>query len=55
MFGWFGDSRDKDVKINIIAPATEVHIRKVSSYHVVLNNSMIESHVVHEARANPRS
>jgi hypothetical protein len=30
LFGWFGDERDRDVKINIICPATEVHIRKVN-------------------------
>jgi m7GpppX diphosphatase len=30
LFGWFADERDRDVKINIICPATEVHIRKVN-------------------------
>jgi m7GpppX diphosphatase len=29
MFGWLGPGREGDVKINIICPATEVHIRKV--------------------------
>ena len=29
LFGWLTDERDRDVKINIICPATEVHIRKV--------------------------
>lgn len=28
MFGWLGAPREKDVKVNIISPATEVHIRK---------------------------
>ncbi|KAF9451823.1 scavenger mRNA decapping enzyme, partial [Macrolepiota fuliginosa MF-IS2] len=28
MFGWLGPGRERDVKINIICPATEVHIRK---------------------------
>jgi m7GpppX diphosphatase len=29
LFGWLGDERERDVKINIICPATEVHVRKV--------------------------
>ncbi|KXN83364.1 m7GpppX diphosphatase [Leucoagaricus sp. SymC.cos] len=28
MFGWLGPGREGDVKINVICPATEVHIRK---------------------------
>ncbi|KAF7768343.1 hypothetical protein Agabi119p4_7586 [Agaricus bisporus var. burnettii] len=28
MFGWLGPCRERDVKINIICPATEVHVRK---------------------------
>ncbi|KAF5348544.1 hypothetical protein D9756_009582 [Leucocoprinus leucothites] len=28
MFGWLGPGRERDLKINIICPATEVHIRK---------------------------
>ena len=28
-FGWFADNRPRDVKINVICPATETHVRKV--------------------------
>lgn len=28
MFGWLGPGREQDLKINIICPATDVHIRK---------------------------
>ena len=29
LFGWLGENREWDVKINVICPATEVHVRKV--------------------------
>ncbi|KIM43029.1 hypothetical protein M413DRAFT_18208 [Hebeloma cylindrosporum] len=28
LFGWLGEDRERDVKINVICPATDVHIRK---------------------------
>ncbi|KAF8228052.1 HIT-like protein [Tricholoma matsutake] len=28
LFGWLGDDRGRDIKINVIYPATEVHVRK---------------------------
>ena len=36
MLGWLSHSEDRpDVKINVIYPATDVHIRKVIHFHVV--------------------
>ena len=29
LFGWFGNTRERDIKINVICPATDVHVRKV--------------------------
>ncbi|KAG6876798.1 hypothetical protein C0993_000385 [Termitomyces sp. T159_Od127] len=29
LFGWLGEDRERDVKINVVCPATEIHIRKV--------------------------
>ena len=29
LFGWLREDRERDVKINIICPATDVHVRKV--------------------------
>ncbi|KAF6747857.1 mRNA decapping enzyme [Ephemerocybe angulata] len=28
LFGWFGEARERDVKINVICPATDTHIKK---------------------------
>jgi m7GpppX diphosphatase len=36
LFGWLGDERERDVKINVICPATEVHVRKVSTIVKIL-------------------
>ncbi|KJA16936.1 hypothetical protein HYPSUDRAFT_46852 [Hypholoma sublateritium FD-334 SS-4] len=38
LFGWFGDEahRDSDIKINIICPATEIHIRKYTKQEQIL-------------------
>lgn len=39
LFGWFGNEalRNADVKINVICPATDVHIRKVRASHTGAN------------------
>lgn len=29
LYGWLGEERERDVKINVVCPATEVHVRKV--------------------------
>ncbi|PPQ64162.1 hypothetical protein CVT24_008797 [Panaeolus cyanescens] len=34
--GWFGDERQQDLKVNIICPATEVHVRKYSKQDFVM-------------------
>ncbi|KAF8810783.1 scavenger mRNA decapping enzyme [Phlegmacium glaucopus] len=36
LFGWFGDTRERDVKINIICPATDVHVRKYMTQEQVI-------------------
>lgn len=35
-FGWLGDNRESDLKINVICPATEVHIRKYTKQEQVM-------------------
>ena len=32
LFGWFGNTRERDLKINVICPATDVHVRKVLKF-----------------------
>lgn len=40
MFGWLSPSQDRpDVKINVICPATDVHIRKVRPSHPKIYSS----------------
>ncbi|KAJ2913375.1 hypothetical protein MD484_g7044, partial [Candolleomyces efflorescens] len=40
LFGWFGDKRERDVKINVICPATETHIRKYTKQtHVMVRET----------------
>ncbi|KAG6872369.1 hypothetical protein C0995_010288 [Termitomyces sp. Mi166 len=36
LFGWLGEKRESDVKINIVCPATEVHIRKYTRQKIVM-------------------
>ncbi|TEB20126.1 HIT-like protein [Coprinellus micaceus] len=36
LFGWFGEERERDVKINVICPATETHIRKYTKQSQVV-------------------
>ncbi|PPQ71038.1 hypothetical protein CVT24_011919 [Panaeolus cyanescens] len=36
MFAWLGEDRERDVKINVICPATEVHIRKYTRQEIVM-------------------
>ncbi|KAG5638862.1 hypothetical protein H0H81_009415 [Sphagnurus paluster] len=36
LFGWLGEERERDIKINIICPATQVHIRKYSKQDVFM-------------------
>ncbi|RXW18165.1 hypothetical protein EST38_g7689 [Candolleomyces aberdarensis] len=35
-FGWFGEGRERDVKINVVCPATETHIRKYTKQTYVM-------------------
>ncbi|KAN0127241.1 HIT-like domain containing protein [Lactarius tabidus] len=49
MFGWLSPSQDRpDVKINVICPATDVHIRKYSKQqvHIVRETSALYERVV---------
>ncbi|KAG6810241.1 hypothetical protein H0H92_012763 [Tricholoma furcatifolium] len=43
-FGWLGEKRDRDIKINIICPATEVHIRKYTRQEVIMVKETPESY-----------
>ncbi|KAF8957286.1 HIT-like domain-containing protein [Flammula alnicola] len=36
LFGWLGEDRERDVKINVICPATEVHIRKYTKQEQII-------------------
>lgn len=54
MLGWFGQKQFSDVKINIICPATDVHIRKVSFIGDLLTIALIER-IVHKTRTDPRT
>ncbi|KAG5349937.1 hypothetical protein C0989_001194 [Termitomyces sp. Mn162] len=36
LFGWLGEERERDIKINIVCPATEVHIRKYTRQNIVM-------------------
>jgi len=36
LFGWFGNTRERDIKINVICPATDVHVRKYSKQEQVI-------------------
>ncbi|KAF8168212.1 scavenger mRNA decapping enzyme [Crassisporium funariophilum] len=47
-FGWLADDRERDVKINIICPATDVHIRKYMKQEQVIVHetpALYEEHV----------
>jgi len=35
-FGWLRENREKDVKIDVICPATEVHVRKYSTQEKIM-------------------
>ena len=54
LFGWFGDTRERDLKINVICPATDVHVRKVNSllFYILFEYLNVEHGPVHEARAS---
>ncbi|PFH45423.1 hypothetical protein AMATHDRAFT_71698 [Amanita thiersii Skay4041] len=36
LFGWLGETRERDVKINVICPATDIHVRKYSRQEQVI-------------------
>lgn len=36
LFGWLGEGRESDLKINVICPATDVHVRKYSRQQFVM-------------------
>ncbi|GLB38749.1 putative scavenger mRNA decapping enzyme (DcpS) N-terminal [Lyophyllum shimeji] len=36
LFGWLGEERERDIKINVICPATQVHIRKYTTQEVLM-------------------
>ncbi|KAF8074074.1 scavenger mRNA decapping enzyme [Lyophyllum atratum] len=36
LFGWLGEERERDIKINVICPATEVHIRKYTKQELLM-------------------
>ncbi|TFK44174.1 scavenger mRNA decapping enzyme [Crucibulum laeve] len=36
LFGWLGENRECDLKINVICPATEVHIRKYTKQQQIM-------------------
>jgi m7GpppX diphosphatase len=41
MLGWLSHSEDRpDVKINVICPATEVHIRKVNPFRLMMASEL---------------
>ena len=53
LFGWFGDDRERDIKINIICPATEIHIRKVNEFPSVdIFSHIFVLKTVHATRAD---
>ena len=55
---WFGEAhRDSDIKITIICPATDIHIRKVcaSSAPFSLELSFLLYPIVYQTRADPGS
>ncbi|KAF9525497.1 scavenger mRNA decapping enzyme [Crepidotus variabilis] len=48
LFAWLGEDRERDLKINIICPATEVHIRKYTKQQQIMVHEtpkLYESHV----------
>jgi len=47
LFGWLADARDRDVKINIICPATEVHIRKYTKQNYAMVHETPELYEKH--------
>ncbi|KAL0958276.1 hypothetical protein HGRIS_000428 [Hohenbuehelia grisea] len=36
LLGWFGIDRERDVKINIVCPATEMHIKKYTAQEITM-------------------
>lgn len=36
LFAWLGDVRDRDLKINVVCPATETHVRKATRQEQVM-------------------
>ncbi|KAF5377947.1 hypothetical protein D9615_006755 [Tricholomella constricta] len=36
LFGWLGEDRERDIKINVICPATDIHIRKYTKQEVFM-------------------
>ncbi|KAH6916829.1 mRNA decapping enzyme [Coprinopsis sp. MPI-PUGE-AT-0042] len=49
-FGWLGENRPRDVKINVICPATETHVRKYSKQEYIMVHETPE---VYEAAVKP--
>ncbi|KAJ3505420.1 hypothetical protein NLJ89_g7426 [Agrocybe chaxingu] len=48
LFGWLKEERERDVKINVICPATEVHIRKYTTQERIIVHEtpgLYEKHV----------
>ncbi|KAF9478190.1 mRNA decapping enzyme [Pholiota conissans] len=50
LFGWLGEDRERDIKINIICPATDVHIRKYTKQEQVMVN---ETPAIYEQHVKP--
>ncbi|KAF9054889.1 scavenger mRNA decapping enzyme [Panaeolus papilionaceus] len=36
LFAWLGEDRERDIKINVVCPATEVHIRKYTRQELIM-------------------
>ncbi|CAA7265465.1 unnamed protein product [Cyclocybe aegerita] len=47
LFGWLKEERERDVKINVICPATEVHIRKYTTQERIVVHETPELYKKH--------
>ncbi|KAF9496187.1 scavenger mRNA decapping enzyme [Pleurotus eryngii] len=50
LLGWFATNRDRDVKIDLICPATDVHIRKYTEQQIIM---VRETPEIYEAVVKP--
>ncbi|KAF7436799.1 hypothetical protein PC9H_003632 [Pleurotus ostreatus] len=50
LLGWFATNRDRDVKIDLICPATDVHIRKYTEQQIIMVHETPE---IYEAVVKP--